>query len=157
MKKLLLALLAATLVLGLTAAPSIAGKKKKPKTFTLEETGTITAMNPVGMLFFGVTEGEFVQTGCAGIPTTQGLDGWVIQVPAELMSQGGPVSLKGTGSAVPHDLALYFYDSSCTLMDPQLNAGADEAGLLPAGAAWIVIDSLVGANTTFTLTATTQI
>lgn len=159
MKKLMPALLAGVLLLGLTAPPSFAGKKKKPKPVTLEESGTIAASNPLGQVFFGVTEGEFVQVSqCGGLPTTQGLDGWVVEVPEGLMLQGGQISVKGTGSAVPHDLAIYFYDSGCGLMnDYTLNSGADEAGLMPAGAAWIVLDALVGVNTTFELSATTQI
>ena len=157
MRKLLAVVLMGALVAGVAASPSFAAKKKKPKPIVVEETGTIAAANPAGQVLFGVTEGEFVQVNaCASMPASQGFDGYVVELPEAFGYKGGNVELVVTSPA-PHDYAIYFYDFGCGLMnDYTLNAGDDESGFIPMGARWIVIDQLVGANTSFALSATSN-
>ncbi|MGH2729516.1 MAG: hypothetical protein ACRDJI_02785 [Actinomycetota bacterium] len=160
MKRFLAVLLTGALVVAVAASPSLAGKKKKkkPVPVVLEETGTIEGSNPAGQFLFGVTEGEFVQVNaCASLPASQSVDGYVVELPEAFRMKGGALELVGA-SPGPYDLAVYYYDLGCGLMnDYSLNAGSDEAGLVPAGAGWIVIDALVGANTSFTLSATSNV
>ena len=163
MKKLFATAIAASLVLGLLAGPSaLAGKKKKkPKppatrTVTLEESGTIMAPAPTSIALFGITEGEFAQT-CA-MPASQGVDGWVVELPEDFRMGTGLIDVVGTDATGAHDLDVYFYDSACGLMvDYSLTGGADESGAIAPGAAWAVVDLFIGANATFELKATATI
>jgi extracellular elastinolytic metalloproteinase len=161
MKRFLAVLLAGALVLAVAASPALAGKKKKkkPAPVVVEETGTIQGANPAGQVLFGVTEGEFTQVHtCAQMPASQGVDGWVIELPEAFWMKGGALELAGSSPA-PYDLNVYYYDVGCTLMaDVWLTGGgADEAGAVPIGAKWIVVDAIVGANNSFTLNATSNV
>jgi hypothetical protein len=161
-KKLFAVLIGASLVLGLLAGPSaLAGKKKKkkPVTVTLEESGAMKIPSPVSALFFGITEGEFVQANsCASLPASQGIDGWVVELPQEFAMGTGQVEVIGTDTSGAHDFNVYFYDAGCALMDDySLTGGTDESGAIAPGTAFIVIDLFVGANATFDLKATATV
>ena len=166
MKKLFATLVAMTLVLGVLAGPSaLAGKKKKKKKapvtreITFEESGSMIVPGPTGAALFGLTEAEFTQVHtCAQMPASQGVDGWVIEVPEEFRLGTATVEVVGADASGAHDFDLYFYDAGCSLMaDVWLQDGADPTGAIPGGASWMVIEMIVGGNATFDLKATATI
>lgn len=161
MKKLFATLLAATLVFGVIAGPSaFAGKKKKkPRVVTLEESGSMVIPGPQGQVLFGITEGEFTQVHtCAQMPVSQGLDAYVIEIPEAFRFGTGSLEVTGGDTSGAHDINLYFYDAGCGLMaDVWLVDGPDPQGAIPAGAAWAVLDLIVGANASFDLKATATV
>ena len=109
-------------------------------------TGAIAGGHPASVAAGGITEHTFSTVGgCAGRPATQGLDGYAITLP-EGSGDGAHeihVSVK-TGQAA--DLALFFYDQSCSLMNTTA-AGPDTQ--VPEGAAHVVINSFTGAGLRF--------
>ena len=160
MKKLFAMLIAATLVLGVLAGPSaFAGKKKKTRTITFEESGAVKVAGPQGAVLFGVTEGEYTRVhSCAAMPVSQGHDGWAIAIPEEFRLGTASVEVLGADTSGAYDYDLYFYDSGCALMaDVWLTDGADASGTIPPGAAYAVLDLVLGANATFDLKATATV
>ena len=159
MRKLFAMLVAATLVLGVLAGPSaFAGKKKKTRTITLEESGSMAAPAPQSILLFGVTEGEFrVVNECASMPVSQGIDGWVVEVPPEFQLGTASLEVLGADTTGAYDLDVYFLDAGCTVMEPYMQGGVDPSGTILPGAAWIVVDLFAGANATFDLKATVTV
>ena len=157
MKKLFAMLIAATLVLGVLAGPSaFAGKKKKTRTVTLEESGSMIVPAPSSAVLFGITEGEFVNT-CA-MPASQGVDAWVVELPEDFRLGTALIEVVGADVTGAHDVDVYFYDSGCSLMnDYSLTGGPNESGSIAPGAAWVVVDLFLGANATFDLKATATI
>lgn len=163
MKKLFAILVAGTLVLGVLAGPSALAAKKKKKaptsrTITLEESGSMAAPAPQSILLFGVTEGEFrLVNECASLPVSQGIDGWVVEVPPEFQLGTASLEVLGTDTTGAYDLDVYFLDASCSVMEPYMQEGADPSGTILPGAAWIVIDLFAGTNATFDLKATVKV
>lgn len=164
MKKSLIVTLAAALALGAVAAPSaVAGKKKKkkkksaPVTRTFEESGTIAAPAVTGLAIGGLTTAEFVVVNeCASLPTSQGFDGHVVEIPVGFRMGTAELEILGS-SAGTYDLDAYFYDGGCGLMEPYMRDGADPTGPIPLGAAWVAVELFVGANTSFDLKATATV
>lgn len=163
MKRALAISLAAAIALSLLAAPSaVAGKKKKkkkPVTITFEESGSMTLPGPTGLALFGISEAEFTQVHtCSALPTSQGLDGWVVEIPEDFRLGTASLEVTGTDATGSHDLDVYFYDSGCGLMvDNSLTGGPNESGMIPGGAQWAVVDLIVGANATFELKGTATV
>jgi serine protease len=58
----------------------------------------------------GVTDTEFV-TSCPSMPATQGQDGWVFDLPANIVVAGAHVAV--AGAPATYVLAAYLYDGSC--------------------------------------------
>lgn len=165
MRKILATTAAAALLLAVAAAPpALAKKKKKPpapvtRTITFEESGSMSIPGPTGSVLSGLTEGEFtVVNECASMPMSQGLDGYVVELPAEFQLGTATLQVLGADATGMYDMDAYFYDAACGLMDGvSLTEGADPAGGVPAGAKWVMVDLFVGANATFDLTATATI
>lgn len=168
MKKLLAALIAATLVLGILAGPSaLAGKKKKKKkppttrTVTFEESGSMRVPAPArAATGFGVTEFDFqALTGdCEETPILQGHDAWVILLPRDFQLGTAELEILGADATGAHDIDVYFYDGNCAVMDGEsLTDGADPAGSIPLDAIWVVVTLAGGANATFDLKATATV
>lgn len=165
MRKSLAIAIAALLVLGLVGAPSALAKKKKKKkkapatkTITFEESGTIAIPAPSSLVLGGVTEIEFtIAHGCASLPASQGVDGHVVEVPEEFRAGDATLEVLGSDATGAYDLDVYFYDAGCGLMEPYMTDGVDPSGAIPPGAAWAVVDLLVGANASFDLTGTVTI
>lgn len=167
MKKLVVALLASILVVGLVGGSALAGKKKKKKpkppapvteTITFEEEGTTRVpafTNPVGG---GITELEFVVVNeCGSMPSTQGHDGHVVELPEAYRDGNATVTVAGSDATGQYDYNVYLYDSACNLMEPYIEEGADASGGIPAGAQWAVGDMVGGAQGSFELTTTNTI
>ncbi len=155
MKKSLAVLVAGALVFGSLGAPSaVAKKKKKTKTITFEAEGSMAIPNPSTIAIGGITESEFTSVHeCGAMPTSQGVDGFVIEVPEEYRSGTAMVNVAGSDTTGQYDMDVYFYDAGCSLMEPYMTDGVDPAGYIPPGAAWAVVDLWVGANASFTFTA----
>jgi hypothetical protein len=110
--------------------------------------------NPAADTAFGVTEQE-LQTLCEAPPRSQGLDGYVVPIPADLADGAHRLTVKGkpVAAGAPYDLSVYFYDQDCAYMSGTgLSAGADPAGLIPEGAKYASVDLITGANVRFTAT-----
>ena len=158
MKKLLVPVFASLLVVALVVAPASAGKKKKPKTITFVEEGTTKVPAATNKVGGGVTELEFVVAkGCGSMPATQGHDGHVVELPEEYRNGTATLALAGSDATGQYDYNVYLYDAECNLMEPYIEDGADPAGMIPAGAQWAVVDMILGAEGSFTLTVTNTI
>jgi extracellular elastinolytic metalloproteinase len=127
---------------------------------TFTDSGTITTGNPatgeVVETVIGVTGTEFQQT-CPdpyAPPASQGLDGWISALPAGFGDGTHTVSVKGEETPAGHDIDLYFLDSSCQVVGSAASSAADESGVIPGGAAYVLTQLFTGANVPFTLTAT---
>jgi hypothetical protein len=133
------------------AAPASAKKKKGPKPFK-SETITVQVGHPVfngySGTVVGVTPQEFMNT-CA-IPSTNGLDAAVFEVPADYQNITSQIEATGVGTtdaAAPADVDIYLFDSSCA-PNGQFNvAGTSESGVLAAGTAFILLHNYTGGPT----------
>lgn len=142
LKKMLVGLVAASLV----AAPAGAGalakakKKKGPKPYVSSEiairTGHHAAHSQSGTLVT-VTAQEFIRT-CA-IPGTNGVDAAVFEVPADYKGLEASVKAIGTGAPAPYDLDLYLFDESCNEVVFYNPTGTDEAGILTEDTAYVLV------------------
>jgi len=145
MKKLLVFLLVLSLVGG--AQSALAGKrKKKPKPYKSEQV-TLAVPHPVAFSNTGsvnsITAKEFENT-CA-LPSSNGLDAYVFEVPAAFKRFDARVEAIGEGGGpLGYDLDIYLYDASCQVTFPFNAAGTDETGLLPKGTAFILIHNYLG-------------
>lgn len=161
MRKPLIVGLTAVLLLGAIGMPASAGKRKKkkpPQTITFTEEGSLRAPAPTSLLYFGITDGEFlVVNECASMPTTQGHDAWIVEIPTEYSDGTAMLDVKGADATGAYDLDVYFYDAGCALMEPYLTDGVNPAGMIIGGAKWAVVTMPVGANATFTLTGTATV
>lgn len=133
---LVLALIAMLVV---PAGHALAGKKKKPKPWTSEQ-GTIAIAHPVFYStsgdIVGVTLQELKNT-CA-MPVTQGLDAFVVEVPAEYQGIQAFANAVGTDSgAGGYDLDMFFFGKDCSVLSASQATGTDELGYMPAGTAFI--------------------
>ena len=130
-------------VLALVAVPStaIAGKKKKVKPF-VSETVTIATGHPVlngqsGSLV-SITGQEFLNT--CGVPASNGLDGFVFELPAEYQAIDSSVEVLGvTPAGDQYDVDLYAFDAECAQKQALNTAGTDESGSLLKGTKWVFI------------------
>jgi len=136
------------------AAPAAAGKKKKgPKPYTSEEV-TVQVGHPVlngqSGTVVGVTPQEFLQT-CA-LPSSNGLDAYVFEVPKEYLKIQSLIEATGAAEAVPADIDIYLYDSSCAPVGKFNAAGTDESGVLAPGTAFILLHNYTGGPTAMQFT-----
>jgi extracellular elastinolytic metalloproteinase len=129
----------------------------------LVESGTITLANAGGGGAGGgasITENEWLnkcQNGLDAMPVTQGLDGWVVQLPDnagdgvhffEVINSGGTST----------DLDAYFWNADCTATLGQAATGAaSEAGPLPPGSRWALIILFAGTTDGFQTRVTTTL
>ena len=114
------------------------------------ETFTIAAGNPTGDVTQGVT-GTELTTSCVAPPASQGADGWVSNV-SEGFDDGVHTVTAAGDSAAPYDLDIYFYNSSCVLTGDAASASADESGVIPSGAKYVLTQLYLGVNVPVTLT-----
>lgn len=169
MKKAVVFLLASILVVGLVGGPAIAGKKKKKKkppvppapvtqTITFEEEGTTRVPAFTNAAGGGITEIEFtVINSCGSMPSTQGHDGHVVELPEAYRDGNATINVTGSDATGLYDYNVYLYDTECNLMEPYIEEGSDASGTIPAGAQWAVVDMVGGAQGSFKLTATNTI
>jgi len=133
-----------------------------------EQTGTIAVANPATRLYGGAAE---LVSPCGGsidqdVPpgAANGTDGFWFELPEG--AAGHDATLTASEFAVPdpagaipgNDVDAWFYDFGCTLIRPTADpnayhmatVGSNEFGVIPAAAAWVVVDLVTGANATFT-------
>lgn len=141
LRKTLVTLVTAALVAAPAGTGAFAkGKKKKPKPYVSEEiaiqTGHPAAHSQSGTLLT-VTAQEFIRT-CA-IPSSNGVDAAVYEVPADYQGLTASVKAIGTGAAAPYDLDLYLFDETCTEVAYYNPAGTDEIGILTPDTAFVLV------------------
>lgn len=140
MKKIIAVAAALTLVLAPSSA--LAGKKKKgPKPYTSETASTVTGhpvLNSASGTILSITGQEFLNT-CA-VPASNGLDGYVFEVPADYQKIASSVEVTGVSPAGDlYDVDLYAFNAECVQTQAVNTAGTDESGSLLAGTAYVFI------------------
>lgn len=144
------------LVLAVAAAfagPAAAGKKKKkgPKPFKSETISVLAGhpmFNSASGTLVGVTPQEFIQL-CA-IPSSNGIDAAVYEVPADYTKIQSSIAATGTGvtdAAAPADIDIYLFDDACVQIGAFNAAGTSESGILTAGTAYVVLHNYTGGPT----------
>lgn len=105
------------------------------------EEGEVLLPAPLSGLVGGITENDLAQF-CVSPPLTQGVDGWVFEIPDGFA--GGPARVTGAGPV--YDFDAYFYTEDCAYIRDTSMAteSPDEEGQIPADAAFIVADLFVG-------------
>jgi hypothetical protein len=139
MKRSILVLLILALLLPTGALAAKKGNKKAPKPWTSEQ-GTIAVAHPV----FYSTAGDVVsltiqefKNSCA-MPTSQGFDAFVVEVPAAYQKIAATATATGSSvGAGGYDLDMFFFDAECALLSVSQGSGTDEVGFMPAGTSWI--------------------
>ena len=133
------------------AAPATAAKKKGPKPYKSEAISTALG-HPVFSSASGtvlsVTAQEFLNT--CSIPTTNGLDAAVFEVPKDYQKITSQIEATGVGttdSAVPADVDIYLFDSSCAAAGAFNSVGTSESGVLAAGTAFVLLHNYTGGPT----------
>ncbi|WP_328995564.1 M36 family metallopeptidase [Kribbella sp. NBC_01245] len=116
------------------------------------ENFTLAAGDPANVEDPGVTGTEFVQT-CKAPPASQNVDGHVTTLTGESGDGAHAIAVKGAGVGV-WDLDVYFYSSSCQLLGQVATEAADETGVIPSNAKYVVTHLFLGAAVPVTLTIT---
>ena len=141
MKQLLVFSLVALLLI--PGANAVSGKRKKgPKPYTSDEV-TIAMPHPVLTAtghVFNVTIQEF-KNRCA-LPASQGFDAHIFEVPADYQKIDADAAAIGAGGT--YDLDMFYFDQSCAIIATSQEAGTDEAGVMPAGTAYIALHNHLG-------------
>jgi hypothetical protein len=138
-------LVAALMVMPVEAKKKKRKKRKPPVTFQAE--GSFALANPATLENQGITQNEFMAS-CA-IPASQGVDGFVIELPAKVTKVASTVSAIGGDTTGIYDLDMYFYNSSCAPMGAASSAGDDEIGAMPAGTKYVVVAAFWGVDVNF--------
>ena len=161
MRKAIVLALGLTLLVGATAGPAAAHKRKKtvPPPATFEASGSIAVADPVNGWILGpssLTAREFL-AGCE-MPKSQGFDGFVVELSEEISRVSANVILDWSQLAGGvYNLRMEFFDPSCSRTG---NAGSydgigedTEEGAFPAGTRYVLVSATYGALVDFTLTA----
>lgn len=141
------------LILALTAAlvgPAAAGKKKKkkkgPKPY-VSDTVTVDIGHPAFFATAGtpvlITAQDFLRS--CSVPSTNGLDAYVFEVPEDY--QKIPALVKAIGDSAPaveYDLDMFLYDAECTNTGAFQAVGTDEVGVMNAGTAFVMVHNYTG-------------
>lgn len=141
MKKPLALLLALTVAASI-AGPASAGKKKAkgPKPFKSEEVSIQlghsvmygNAGTPVG-----ITAQEFMNN--CGLPTTNGFDAYVWEIPAEYKSVDALVTGIGSGGSAGYDIDFFLFDDACKITLASQSTSADEVNVMSKGTASYIL------------------
>lgn len=151
MKKFLVVAVALGLSVSLLGPASAGKKKKAPKPFVTEfsmEVGHPVLNSYSEGSLVSVTGQEFLNT-CA-VPSTNGVDGFVVEVPEAMQKLASSVEASGTSAtdaAVPADMDMYFFDANCEPTGLANAAGTDEFGAFLPGTAFIFVHNYVGGPT----------
>ncbi|GAB6876762.1 M36 family metallopeptidase [Thermaerobacter litoralis] len=122
-----------------------------PKEDPIIEEGTVQVGNPTSDTAGGVTQNEFVAT-CNPNPSTEGLDGWVMELPESFGDGTHRITAAGPGTGT-YDFDLYFYAANCQMLGSKASAAADESAVIPGGTRYVVADLWLGANVPLRLIA----
>lgn len=142
-------LIALSLILALIASPVAAkGKKKKkgPAPYKSENVNVIVP-HPIFYTTTGevlnITGQEFMNQ-CA-VPASNGLDGYVFEVPEDYRKITSSVKAIGTpGGPASYDLDMILFDESCEITFAFQAVGTDETGLASPGTAWVLVYNYLG-------------
>ncbi|MGH2806181.1 MAG: hypothetical protein ACRDKT_02785 [Actinomycetota bacterium] len=123
-----------------------AAPKKKPKPYK-SEVGTTGIPHPIVYGSTGsvnaITAKEF-EAQCA-TPASNGLDGYVFEVPKEYQNRVATVYATAESSATGvYDLDMYVYDKNCVNTLAINAVGTDEVGVFGKGTAWIFVHNYQG-------------
>lgn len=136
-----LAIALALVVAASLASPATAGKKKKgPKPYKSEE---VTIQLGHSILYgnsgevIGITAQEFINS-CA-IPTTNGFDAYVWEVPAEYKNVEALISAFGAGGTAGYDLDILLFDDACEVSFASQSESPDETTVMAKGTAYILV------------------
>lgn len=150
-KKVVTTLLAGVLVLAGIAGSAEAKKKPRPLV-TFEAEGSTTLSNPTDLMGHGITRTEF-ENSCAVPTITQGVDGFVIELPRKVSAVTTRVSVNGASASGVGLMDLFFFSDLCGDMGEIL--GSDDFDpLMPAGTKFVLVTNWLGDPTEFTFTAT---
>lgn len=149
MRRSIVIALVACLLGAFVALPAEAKKKKRKKKppVTFKAEGTLAVANPATLEQGGVTQNEFIAT-CAA-PASQGLDGYVIELPAKVGKVTSKVSVTGGDATGIYDLDMYYYDKDCGYKAASSTAGDDEIGAMPSGTKYVVVAAFWGVDVDF--------
>lgn len=138
---LIVVLLATTGIVEGTSRPAQAGPGD-----SYADEGDIAGSNPFSSQVGGVTENDLA-VNCEYPPESQGVDGWVFQLPDGFVVPA-PFTVTGTSDAA-YDLDVFFYDAECAFLSGTgvATENPDESGEVPGEAKYIVVDQFIGANT----------
>ena len=110
--------------------------------------GRIESSLPLGPVF-GVTSNEF-QLTCLNPPLSQGVDGFVWELPAEARVPGAIAQATGQ-SSFGYDIDLAFFDEDCVWLDSAETTEPNERAEMPAGTAFVLAHNWFGIDTTVNL------
>lgn len=155
MRRTITAAVVIGLLAGALAMPADAKKKKKPRLKPYVTSGSIAIGHPANFeADLGITRAEFTET--CGIPASQGIDGYVVEIPAPYMKKSAAVLAAGSSTTGAYDLDLFFYNDACSEVGRAADIGSDQAGTMPAGTKYVLVNSWepAGIGIDFTFTAT---
>lgn len=151
MRKLIISLLVPVIVIGGLLGP-VSAKKKKRAPVTFKADGSILVPNPLDLMDVGITRTEF-ESACEVPFATQGLDGFVIEVPRAVSAVNTRVSVTATSASGVGLIDLFFFDENCT--DVGMILGSDDFDpLMYAGTKFVLVTNWLGDPTDFTFSAT---
>jgi subtilisin family serine protease len=111
--------------------------------------GTIVHPLPAGN---GSTDAEF-NLKCPTMPLSQGVNGWVFDLPSSVATAGTVVGLLGSDSQNLHDIVTYVYKSDCTYSRVENGPGKDLYVTLQAGDKYLSVFTANGVNVRVDLVA----
>ena len=153
MQKLLTTLLVPTMIMGALVAPVEAKKAKKKKPpVTFEADGSIAVANPADLLDVGITRSEF-ETSCSVPAVTQGVDGYVIELPPEVTAVTTRVFVTATSPSGVGLIDMFFFDENCAGMGRILGSDDFDPIMAPK-TKFVLVTNWLGDPTDFTFTAT---
>jgi hypothetical protein len=136
-----LALLMTIALAASIAGPATAGKKKKgPKPYKSEEVtiqiGHSVLYGTAGTLV-SITGQEFMNA--CSLPTTNGIDAYVWEVPEDYKNVDALVSAFGAGGSAGYDLDIFLFDDACGITMASQNTTTDETTVMTKGTAYILV------------------
>ena len=143
-----LAIAVVVVLVAALAGTALAGKKRKPNSYKSEDVeisvGHTATLEPPEVIL-SVTAQEFIRT-CA-LPSSNGLDAYVFEVPAPYRRIGALITAHGQGgSPYAPDPDIFLFTESCQLTEYFIEVGPDEIGAMRKGTAFILINngSIIG-------------
>jgi len=102
--------------------------------------GTIGAAHTANWLAgTGVTRTEF-ESDCEYTPRTNGVDGWVTQIPAEFAGGLHTLHAKAADEGLGlRDMDIYFYNKDCSVLEAVELGDTDTMGVIPEGTAYAMV------------------
>ena len=141
----------AVMVVGTFVVPVEAEAKKRTKPQSFKAEGTLLTANPMTLRRIGVTRNEFVES-CA-IPRTQGVDGYVIELPEAFKTITSQAYVTGIDVIGQPDLDMYYFNDACEEIAYTATADFSEYGMVPPGTTYVLVTEFLGGSSEFTFEA----